>query len=103
MVFGSDGATATAPIDPVDSASNTGIHVRPASSVFHTPPLFTPMKNVLGCPGTPVAPTVRPPRKGPIERQCKPPKRDAGTCAESETGSTASKSASDLTKILQGN
>src|SRR5690348_4720436 len=98
IVLGSDGATATAPIDPVDSASNTGIHVRPASSVFQTPPLLTPMKNVLGCPGTPVAPTVRPPRKGPIERQCNPPKSEAGyCCAASEAGSRASQSANDLT------
>ena len=42
-MFGSDGATATAPIDPMGIPwSEIGVHVRPAFSVFHTPPPTDP-------------------------------------------------------------
>ena len=43
MMFGFDGATATQPIDPVGWSSKIGFQVRPASVVFQTPPLQTPM------------------------------------------------------------
>src|SRR5436305_9724873 len=46
-----------------------GFQVWPKSVVFQTPPLLTPTRKTFGCPGTPVAPTVRPPRNGPIIRQ----------------------------------
>src|SRR6185436_545953 len=49
MLFGSpvpthttsefDGATATAPTEPVRTESNTGAHVTPAFDVFQTPPV----------------------------------------------------------------
>jgi hypothetical protein len=42
-MFGSDGATVTQPIDPVGWSSKIGFHVLPASSVFQTPPLQTPI------------------------------------------------------------
>jgi hypothetical protein len=38
--FGSDGATASAPTEPVSWPSKMGVHVRAPSTVFHTPPLF---------------------------------------------------------------
>ncbi len=56
-------------MEPVGWSSKIGFHVRPESVVFQTPPLLTPMKKTLGWPGTPTAPTVRPPRNGPIIRQ----------------------------------
>src|SRR5947209_4775216 len=40
----------------------------PKSVVFQTPPLLTPIRNSFGLPGMPVAPTVRPPRNGPMHR-----------------------------------
>jgi hypothetical protein len=43
MTFGSEGAAATHPMDPVGWSSKIGFQVRPASVVFHTPPLQTPM------------------------------------------------------------
>ena len=36
-------ATASAPMEPMGWPSKIGAQVRPASVVFHTPPLFTPM------------------------------------------------------------
>src|SRR6185312_14285992 len=41
-VSGAEAATATAPIDATGLASNTGSHTRPASIVFHRPPLTDP-------------------------------------------------------------
>jgi hypothetical protein len=38
-MFGSDGATAIDPIDPVGWSSKIGVHTRPKSVVFQTPPL----------------------------------------------------------------
>src|SRR5690242_20986002 len=40
--FGSLGATATAPTDPVRTESNTGVHVTPAFVDFQTPPVAAP-------------------------------------------------------------
>ncbi len=37
--FGFDGATATAPTDPVRTESKTGVQVTPALVDFHTPPV----------------------------------------------------------------
>ena len=66
--FGSDGATAIAPIDPVSNElSETFVHVLPASSVRQTPPAL-PMKKLCGRPGTPVTVVERPPREGPTIR-----------------------------------
>jgi hypothetical protein len=42
MTFGSDGATAMAPIDPVGWSSKIGAQMRPKSVVFHTPPFTAP-------------------------------------------------------------
>ena len=39
---GSDGATATAPTEPVRTESNTGVHETPALVDFHTPPVAAP-------------------------------------------------------------
>ena len=41
-VSGADGATAKAPIDATGWPSKTGVQTRPASTVFHTPPLTWP-------------------------------------------------------------
>src|ERR1019366_7047517 len=41
-VSGADGATAIAPIDATGCESNTGVHTRPASTDFHTPPFTAP-------------------------------------------------------------
>jgi hypothetical protein len=41
-VFGCDGATAIAPIDAVDWESKIGVHTRPPSIVFQTPPFTAP-------------------------------------------------------------
>src|SRR5579871_5424276 len=71
MMFGAEGDTAIAPIDCVGCESKIGFHVRPSSSVFHTPPLTAPARKVWGWPGTPVMARVRPPRKGPTSRHCK--------------------------------
>src|SRR5450755_550606 len=71
MIFGSEDDTAIAPIDCVGCESKIGIQVRPSSSVFHTPPLTAPVKNVWGWPGTPVIARVRPPRNGPTKRHCR--------------------------------
>ena len=43
MMFGSDGATAIDPIDPVGWSSKIGVHVRPALVVFQTPPFTIPI------------------------------------------------------------
>src|SRR3954468_13295427 len=69
MMRGSEGATAMAPMEPGGWSSKMGAQERPASVVFQTPPLLTPMKKVLGWSGMPAAPTVRPPRWGPMQRQ----------------------------------
>src|SRR5882757_4969877 len=71
MTLESEGATAIAPIDCVGCESKIGFQVRPSSSVFHTPPLTAPAKNVCGWPGTPVIARVRPPRNGPTKRHCR--------------------------------
>ena len=39
MMSGFDGATATAPTDPVRTESNIGAHVTPALVVLQTPPV----------------------------------------------------------------
>src|SRR5579885_1702923 len=69
MMFGSDGASASAPTEPVGCPSKIGAHVRPKSSVFQTPPLFGAMKNTFGWSGMPAIATVRPARNGPMQRQ----------------------------------
>ena len=43
MMSGLLGATASAPMEPVGWPSKMGYQVRPASVVFQTPPLLTPM------------------------------------------------------------
>jgi hypothetical protein len=42
MTFGFDGAMAIAPMAELPPRSNSDVHVRPASSVFHTPPPDAP-------------------------------------------------------------
>src|SRR5271165_4710617 len=79
MTCGFDGATASAPIDAIGWPSNSGTHVTPAFSVFHTPPSTAPKKYVVPSPGTPDTATVRPPRNGPIDLHCKPLNISGGT------------------------
>src|SRR5581483_536442 len=69
MTFGSEGASAIAPTEPVGCPSKIGVHVRPKSSVFHTPPLFGAMKKTFGWSGIPAMATVRPARNGPMHLQ----------------------------------
>jgi hypothetical protein len=68
MMSGFDHDTPMSPIDPVGALSNSGRHVRPESSVFHTPPVCTPTKKTEGCVGIPTPATVRLARNGPIRR-----------------------------------
>src|ERR1700730_2769330 len=70
MTLGFDGATARAPTEPTGTESKIGVQVRPASPVSHTPPFTAPKKKWFGSPGTPVTVSTRPPRNGPMERQC---------------------------------
>src|SRR5580698_494628 len=71
---------AIAPMDAVGSASKMGRQVRPAFSVFHTPPPTAPNRYSLGLPGTPSAGSTRPPRNGPIMRHCISGKGDGASC-----------------------
>jgi hypothetical protein len=41
-MFGSEGATAIAPMEAIDCESKMGLQVRPASFVFQTPPPTLP-------------------------------------------------------------
>src|SRR3954467_1965162 len=67
-MFGLEGATAIAPIEPTFTSSKIGCHVRPASSVRQTPPLTAPKKKRRESLGSPVTASTRPPRNGPTER-----------------------------------
>src|SRR6267378_3837365 len=69
MTFGSEGATAIAPTEPLACPSKIGSHVLPVFVVFHTPPFTAAMYKTFAWRGTPVMATVRPPRKGPMQRQ----------------------------------
>src|SRR2546426_7265734 len=69
MTFGSEGARASAPIDAIGSASNSGSQVTPAFRVRHTPPSPAPKENVAGSPGAPAPASTRPPRGGPMRGQ----------------------------------
>ena len=71
---------AIAPMEAVGSASKMGRQVRPAFSVFHTPPSTAPNRYSLGLPGTPSAGSTRPPRNGPIRRHCISGNRDCESC-----------------------
>src|SRR5436305_1251559 len=53
MMFGSEGASASAPTDPVGWPSKIGAHVRPKSSLFQTPPLFGAITKRFGWQGIP--------------------------------------------------
>ena len=76
---GSDGATATAPMEPTaKSSSETLVHETPAFSVFHTPPPVEPIQNSWGRPRIPVTVVTRPPREGPTMRKSKPVSTSAG-------------------------
>ena len=69
-----------APMEAIGCASKIGSQVRPPLSVFHTPPPTEPNKYSLALPGTPVTGTTRPPRNGPIMRQCISGKEGPGRC-----------------------
>src|ERR1700682_3063442 len=79
MVLGSEGATASAPIEPTGWPSNMGTHTTPASVVFQIPPFTEPKSKVVESPGTPATATTRPPRKGPIKRHLSPFISSGGT------------------------
>jgi hypothetical protein len=68
MMFGSDGATSSAPIEAMGWLSKMGCQVIPAFVVFQTPPSTPPKKKVVPVAGTPVTAMERPPRKGPMSR-----------------------------------
>ena len=69
--FGSDGATASAPIACAGCLSKTGENVLPSSVDFHTPPDAAPTYQMRTSPGTPVIDATRPPNDGPIIWNCK--------------------------------
>src|ERR1700687_3980557 len=79
MVFGSEGATANAPIEATGWPSKIGVQTTPASVGFQIPPSTDPKKKVAGSPGTPATATTRPPRKGPISRHLSPFTSSGGT------------------------
>src|SRR5262245_38132274 len=60
-MFGSDGATATSPMEIVDWWSKTGIHVPPLLVVFHSPPDAEAMYLVAGFVSTTAISVIRPP------------------------------------------
>src|SRR6478736_1784185 len=74
--FGSVGATAIAPTDPVRTESNTGAQLTPALTVFHTPPvaaatyITVPMRarGAFGSTTTTMSETRPDMTAGPIER-----------------------------------
>src|ERR1017187_6199981 len=65
-MFGSDGATAIAPIACAVILSKTGTNVLTSSTDFQTPPEAEPRYQVRTSPGTPVMDATRPPNDGPI-------------------------------------
>src|SRR5580700_10424687 len=89
MRLGSLAATAIAPIDWVGWLSKMGCQVRPASSVFHTPPLTAPTQKTFGCEGTPTTARVRPPRSGPIMRHSRSAYTAPGAGAADAAGAAA--------------
>src|SRR2546425_5136220 len=69
-MLGSEGATATLPIDRVGWSSKSGWKVVPAFSVLNSPPVPVATKNCDGFPGTRAISLTRPPMlAGPIDRQ----------------------------------
>src|SRR6185436_17736221 len=90
MMFGSESATATDPVEPSGTLPSViGVQFAPLSVVLNNPPLATPMYNVFGCEGTPVTVVTRPPRAGPTSRYRKPLKNDDSmVCEWTETASS---------------
>src|SRR4029450_13772918 len=67
--FGSDGATATAPMEATGCFSNTASNVAPFVLVFTRPPVASPTKNVKGSCGSNATSDTRPPMSaGPMLR-----------------------------------
>src|SRR5512140_2026822 len=72
MTFGSEGATAMAPIDKTALSSKTGVHVTPPLVVLKTPPTAPATYIVSGSPGSPTNTGVRPAcAVGPMLRHCR--------------------------------
>src|SRR5438270_10627693 len=68
MMFRSDGAIASEPIEETGCSSNTDFHVAPASVDVQTPPDAVAAKYVDGSPATPATRDTRPPAAGPMLR-----------------------------------
>src|SRR5438270_12070300 len=68
MMFRSDGAIASEPIEETGCSSNTDFHVVPASVDVQTPPDAVAAKYVDGSPATPATRDTRPPAAGPMLR-----------------------------------
>src|ERR1700727_2439772 len=97
-MFGSEGATAIDPIDPVGCPSNIGFQVCPKSVVFQTPPFVAAIKNTFGCAGIPSTATVRPALKGPTSLYFISAKRSAGTFARFGAAARCARTAEAATK-----
>ena len=83
-VFGSEGATARAPIAATCWLSKIGAHLKPPSVDFHTPPEDAPAYQVSGSPGTPATAATRLPTCGPRKRKDKVPVFSAGASGLSD-------------------
>src|SRR5579884_1012376 len=85
-----------APMVPPKYLSVTGAHDWPALMDLNTPPPGVPIQNSSGREGLPVTATDRPPRYGPISRQCTPAKTVESRWAKSAAGTRARSSGKSL-------
>src|SRR6188472_2805977 len=70
--LGSEGATATDPVDAIGCLSETGSQSRPPLIERQTPPAAVAANQVSGSPGTPLTRATRPPMAGPTRRYSRP-------------------------------
>src|SRR5688500_12636254 len=70
--LGSEGATATEPIEETGWSSKIGDHERPPLVDFHTPRAAVAAEKTSGSPGTPATRETRPPAAGPTSRYSRP-------------------------------
>src|SRR5687768_8497341 len=70
--LGSEGATATEPVEEIVWLSKTGSQARPPLVERQTPPAAVAANQVEGSPGTPATRETRPPMAGPMRRYSRP-------------------------------
>src|SRR6185503_17832839 len=70
--LGSEGATATEPVEEIGWLSNTGSQSPPPLVERQTPPAAVAANQVEGSPGTPATRATRPPMAGPMRRYSRP-------------------------------